>query len=192
MVLRQRSYDIDDLWQLIHQADNDHKHYELIDGELFEMSPPGLEHGTLASEIVFFIRLFNQHVSLGIVTVETGYHPPDDRSILLSPDVAFTSKARIPQPISKKFAPFMPDLAVEIVSPSNSLKQVRRKAAIYLHNGTQLVWIVLPDERAVEVCRLDPAATMQFELVNEHATLSGDPVLPGFELNLKRLFKSLR
>ena len=51
MVLQKRTTDIDGLWQLIHQADNDDIRYELIDGEIFEMSPPGLQHGSLASEI---------------------------------------------------------------------------------------------------------------------------------------------
>ena len=93
MVLQQSTTDIDDLWQLIHQADNDDIRYELIDGEIFEMSPPGLQHGSLASEIAYQLRLFDKNRALGIVTVETGYHPPNDRSILLSPDVAFTSSS---------------------------------------------------------------------------------------------------
>ena len=57
------------------QAENADKHFELIDGELFEMSPPGWEHGTLAGEIYHYFRLFDPERKLGIPTVETGYLP---------------------------------------------------------------------------------------------------------------------
>ena len=82
----------------------------------------------------------------------------------------------------------MPDLAVEIVSPSNSVKELRRKAAIYLQNGTQLVWIVMPGKNSVEVCRMKDGAGMTREIVESTGTLSGEQVLPGFELGLPRLF----
>ena len=191
MVLQQRTMDIDDLWQLIHQADNDDIRYELIDGEIFEMSPPGLQHGSLASEIAYQLRLYDKNRALGIVTVETGYHPPNDRSTLLSPDVAFTSSARLPTPLPKRFAPFMPDLAVEIVSPSNTVKQVRRKAAIYLRHGTQIVWIVWPDSRTVEVCRQDQNADIECAMLAHDDSVTGESVLPGFTLELRQLFTSL-
>ena len=188
MVLRQRAYNIDDLWQLVHQEDNDDKQFELIDGELFEMSPPGLQHGALASEIARHIGNYAVPEALGIVTVETGFHPPGDRSTLLAPDVAFTRMERLTQPASKQWVPMMPDLAVEIVSPSNSLKQVRRKAAIYLQHGTQLVWIVLPERKGIEVCRLQQDGSIKSDFIGRDGTLSAAPVLPGFTLEIHRLF----
>ena len=173
------------------QADNDDIRYELIDGEIFEMSPPGLQHGSLASEISRHLGNYVVPAGLGIVSVETGYHPPNDRSILLSPDVAFTSVARLPTPLPKRFAPFMPDLAVEIVSPSNTVKQVRRKAAIYLRHGTQIVWIVWPDSRTVEVCRQNQDSDIECAMLAQGDSLTGELVLPGFALELRQLFTSL-
>ena len=188
MAVQQRVYDVHDLWHLVCQAENADKHFELIDGELFEMSPPGWEHGTLAGEIYHYFRLFDPERKLGTPTVETGFYPAEDRSTLLSPDVAFTSIARAPERIFKKWAPMMPDLAVEVVSPSNTMPQVRRKAAIFLQHGTQLVWIVIPDNKGVEVCRLDAEGKIQSEIVGENSTLSGESVLPGFNLKLSLLF----
>ena len=188
MVLQQKTYDIDDLWELAHQIGNDGKRFELVDGELFEMSPPGVLHGSLAIRLGSFLHVFAEEHRLGIVTVETGHHPPDDRLTLLAPDIAFTSKARVPQPLPNKYMPLMPDLAVEIVSPSDSIAQVHKKAALYLRHGTQRAWIVQPAKKGVEVCRPAQEAGMKREFIGQEGILSGESVLPGFMLELRRLF----
>ena len=82
----------------------------------------------------------------------------------------------------------MPDIAVEVKSPSNTVAELRRKASIYLQHGTQLVWIVIPDRKGVEVCRLDDNGNMQTEFIGADGALSGEPVLPGFALELALLF----
>ena len=68
--------------------------------------------------------------------IEVGFHPPGDRGTALLPDVSFLSKARMTKRALSSYVPSMPDLAVEVVSPSQSLAQVRRKAAVYLRHGT--------------------------------------------------------
>ncbi len=188
MIIQQQLYTVDDVWELSHRPENDNKHFYLIHGELYWDMPPGGEHGRLALDIGLYLRLFIDKHDLGIATVETGYHPPDGRHTVLGPDVAFISKARAPQPFPKKFVPLMPDLAVEIVSPTDSLKEARRKAAVYLRHGTTLVWIVLPDEECVEVCRASGGVEMDIEFVGREGSLAGEGILPGFELELKLLF----
>ena len=188
MVLQQKTYDIDDVWELAHQTGNDGRRFELMDGELFEMSPTGAEHGSLAVILSHHIYSFANARGLGIVTVETGHHPPGDRSTLLAPDIAFTSKARLPQPIPKKYMPLMPDLAVEILSPGDSIRQAHKKAALYLRHGAQRVWIVLPAKKGIDVCRAAPNGDMEREFIGREGSLSGEPVLPGFTLELRRLF----
>ncbi len=190
MAIQARLYTIDDVWDFAHQPGNDSIHFELIDGDLLEMAPPGLEHGSLASLLTHYLLSFVMKHNLGIVTVETGYHPPETRITLLSPDVAFLSRARMPQSDPVKYVPVMPDLAVEIMSPRDSLRQLRSKASLYLRNGTELVWIVKPTEASVEVCRAGGGAELQIDSVGRDGKLLGEPVLPGFELELKRLFPS--
>ncbi len=124
-----------------------------------------------------------------MVTAETGYHPPANRQTLLSPDIAFVSKARLPQPVPDKYVPLMPDLAVEIFSPRETLKRVRTKAEIYLNNDTGLVWIVMPGRQVVEVWRADGGAGIERETLGLGDSLSGEGVLPGFSLELPLLFK---
>lgn len=190
MAVQQRLYTVDDVWELSHRPENENKYFYLIDGELYWTMPPGGQHGSLAFRIAYHLQVFLDKHDLGIGTVETGYHPPDDRHTVLAPDVAFVHKARAPQPFPKKFVPVMPDLAIEIVSPTDSLPEVRRKAAVYLQNGTTLVWIVLPAAEGVDVCRASAGAGLDIEFVSRDGRLSGEAVLPGFELELKLLFPS--
>ena len=83
----------------------------------------------------------------------------------------------------------MPDLAVEIKSPSNTMAELRRKSAIYLDNGAQLVWLIKPMKRIAEICRLGEDGRLQTQTVEGDDTLYGEDVLPGFELELRLLFR---
>ena len=190
MVLQERIYNIDDVWELACQEDIADKHYELIDGELIVMSAPGGRHGQLQIRLGRFLDIFADVQSLGVVTAETGYHPADNRYTLLSPDIAFVSHARAPNPFPEKYVPLMPDLAVEILSPTSTRKEINRKINIYLRNGTQLVWIVIPARQSVEVCRLSDTGAVKRDTVGPDETLSGEALLPGFELELSRLFST--
>ena len=148
------------------------------------MSGPGGTHGRIAIILGTYLYLFADQHSLGIVTGETGYHPPADRYNLLLPDVAFIGFERAPDPFPDKLVPVMPELAVEIRSPSNTLSELREKAQRYLRLGTSLVWIILPNEQKVEIHQ----AQTPVNSIGLEESLSGDDILPGFELELRRLF----
>ncbi len=191
MIVEKQIYTIDDVRELAQDPANDNVLFELIDGELFRMTRPNRQHGLLASEIAFFLRSFTRQIEIGEVVVESGHHPPDYRYTLLGPDVAFTRYERIPDSKSDDFYPVMPDLAVEVLSPSESLNKARQKAEVYLRNGTSLVWLVQPDKLGVEVCRLIDGSQLQIEFVSHDGSLSGGAVLPGFELSVKQIFAVL-
>ena len=188
MAIQERLLDVDAIWDMARQPEYDNKRFYLIDGELFEMSPVNRRHGRLAVRIGMYLTLFVEEHGLGEVNAEVGYYPAEDRHTLLAPDVAFVSHARVNQLPEDKFIPLMPDLAVEIASPTESLLQVRRKARIYLDNGTSLVWIVLPAEKGVDVCRAAAGSRLDIEFVGADGKLFGEEILPGFELDLARLF----
>ena len=191
MTILERTYDIDDIQELIRRPGNEGKRFELIDGELLAMAPANLEHSWLAIEIGYYIREYLFRHDLGRVGADSGHYTGVDRITLFFPDVAFTSHARLANQDPKKFASQMPDLAVEVQSPSNTLSYLRHKADIFLHNGTQLVWIVLPDKRSVEVHRRGADGSATAETISEGSALNGDPVLPGFSLPLTALFSVL-
>ena len=188
MEVKARVYDLDSFREFVHQPENADKHLELIKGEIIEMAPPGEEHGFLAGLFYHHFLLFDPERELGVPTVESGYYTLDDRYTVLAPDAAFRLRERADAPLNKRWVAAMPDIAVEIKSPSDSMAQIRRKASIYLENGTQLVWIVMPEKQGVEVCRLDDNGDIQYEFIGRDGSLSGEGVLPGFQLELNTLF----
>ncbi len=188
MAIRERLYTVEDVWQLSQQPENEHKHYYLIKGELFWEMPPGYLHGHIAGLIFHYFLIFAEKLDLGKPTVETGYYPDDDRHTLLAPDVAFIRRQNLPPANHQQFVPRMPDLAVEIQSPSNTLAELRRKAAVYLANGTEIVFLVLPGRKSAEVWRAGADSEPESEFLGQDGSLSGERVLPGFRLELRRLF----
>ncbi len=187
MAIRERLYNIDDLWQMFCDT-NDDKRYELIEGELIELPSPGEAHGYLTVLLSKYLVDYVIEHNLGRVTADSGFYSEDDQYTVLSPDVAFRRLDPDAEPATRKWVPVMPDLAVEIKSPSNTIAELRRKAAIYLRHGAQLIWIVMPDTQSIEVCRLDADGDMQSEIIGPDGSLSGEDVLPGFALPLAKLF----
>lgn len=162
--------------------------YYLIDGELCVKISPIHSHGSIAGEIA---RLLGNHVvehGLGRVTIEVGYHPSGERHTVLLPDVAFESWARAARKPLKTYAPYMPDLAVEVVSPSQTLAESRRKARVYLRHGTDMVWLIDPERNNAESWTTEDDGAATSEIVDMDGEFSGSAVLPGFTLPLKRLF----
>ena len=188
MATRERDYTIDDVWRLACAPGNDAKKICLIDGELLFTMSPGQLHGRLALRIGRYIADYADTRNLGEAAVEVGYHPPDDQQTLLIPDVAFEGRARASQPAAAGYAPYMPDLAVEIISPSQSLAQARRKAKVYLRHGAALVWLVDPAEKSAEIWTAENSDAPQSEAIGIDDELSGGTVLPGFRLPLRLLF----
>lgn len=78
----------------------------------------------------------------------------------------------------------MPDVIVEIMSPDESIDELREKAKYYLKNGARLVILTFPKQKIVEVCRLDAPT----EMLTVEDTLEGYDVLPGFALPVAKLF----
>lgn len=188
--LAERLCSLEEFWALAHTESEDMpRSYELDEGVVVEMSPTGGLHGSLASWISYLLNTHIYTSGLGLsFGAETGFilhQTPEGQAIVRAPDFAFVSKARA-VPISGKFYPIAPDFAVEIVSPSDTLRQMRRKARQYLQYGTRLLWIVFPDERDrfVDVYRPEqPMLTAQGEEI-----LEGYDVLPNFALPVSRLF----
>ena len=186
--VKMKTYTVADVWALECDPANEGRSFYLIDGALHEEPMPNWTHSKLAALIAHLLLLYVRPRKLGSVNVEFSSHPPGSRDTLLVPDVAFTRSDRVPVPKPKGYAPLFPDIAVEIKSPSNSLRQLRRKARTYLQHGTTLVWLVLPEQAAVELWQLSDAGQMQHRLIERAGELNGGAALPGFVLELSLLF----
>lgn len=186
MAVQERVYtNADAFWELSREFED--QHYELIEGVVYEMPPTGEEHGVVTVEITYHIRHFVGQHDLGRVTgAETGYvlhRRPNGRDTVLAPDVGFVSKARMAETPSQKFAEMAPDLAVEVLSPSQTYTQMARKVQVYLRYGTRMVLILDPIEKVIFVHT--PTGTTTLEISD---TLDGGDVLPGFQVEVKKLF----
>lgn len=171
----------EDLWQMGEEG----RYYELVRGELIEMTPPGSLHGKIALRLGRYLQAHVEAHRLGEVMVESGYWLERDPDTVRGPDVSFTAASRVPpEGLPEGFFLGPPDLAVEVVSPGDSDAEVQDKVMNYLASGTCLVWVVRPRQRTVTVYHPDGYA----RVLRETETLEGEEVVPGFALPLRELF----
>jgi Uma2 family endonuclease len=160
--------------------------FELIRGELKIMSLAKPLHGVICARLNFRLSGFVEKHDLGeTFGAETGFlveHAPDS---VLGPDVAFVSHERLATVENfEKYFPFAPDLAVEVLSPGNTVREINEKVVMYFAAGSRAVWVFNPKKRTTAVY----ASPSDVCILSEHETLEGGEVLPGFRLELSKLF----
>ncbi len=156
--------------------------HELIKGELLTMPVPKFLHGFVVTKLS--VLLYN-HVNannLGVVVGESGFHLESGPDTVLGPDVAFVARDRIGS-IPDSFYSGAPDLAVEVLSPSDRRGKVERKTALWLELGARSVWNVNPRKRTVEVFHADGNRW----LFHDSDELVDDTV-PGFRVAVSEIF----
>ena len=160
---------------------------ELIDGVLIEMGPEAYESGEIAGGLAGRLWQHTNPPKLGsILTGDPGFILARDPDRVRAPDVAFISAARVPQgDLRRRFMEGAPDLAVEVVSPSDTAHEVHAKALEWLRGGARLVWVLFPQTRTVMVYRPEH----EVALLTEDDVLTGDPVVPGFAVPVRELFQ---
>ena len=159
--------------------------YELLDGELI-MSPTHAKHGEVSMRMGGLLLNFVDRNDLGkVYDSSTGFRLAPD--LLLSPDVSFVGKARLKKILiaPDKFLLGAPDLAIEVLSPSDRLQHVHRKLDRYFEHGVRLVWWVYWTKEQVHIYTPDAVNA----LTRPGNTLSGGYVLPGFKCKLNRIFQ---
>ena len=181
----------DELLTMPHR--DEHGNYcllELVRGEVRRMSPTGGTHGYICFELGAELRTFIKARDLGAgFGAETGFLVERNPDSVLGADIAFVSKKRL-KGIENfdKFIPFAPDLAVEVLSPSNTVSEIDEKIALYFAAGARMVWIVKPKQRTVSVY----TSPFDVRILREGDTLDGGDVLPGFSYELSKLFAAVQ
>lgn len=180
-----------EFWAIMQQPENADKHLELVDGVIIEEGQnsalTGGIHGETAANILGLIWNFARQHKLGRVTAaETCFvlfKNPDGKDTVRCPDAAFISFARAPQPLPVEQVPFAPDLAIEVISPSNDADEIHSKVLDFLKYGTRLVWVFYPRSRTVVVHTASGSRTLSVD-----DTLDGGEVLPGFAVLVRDIF----
>jgi Uma2 family endonuclease len=171
--------------ELLHLPDDNMRH-ELVRGELHTMTPSGHEHGEIVVNLTLPLAQFVRTKKLGkVYGAETGFVLARDPDTVLAPDISFVSNQRLQTLTSKKgFFPGAPDLAVEIMSPSETMKKAQKKAQDWIDAGTSLVWLVNP--KTATVTTFHKSAEPVVLQIGED--VDGGELLPGFTLPLSEIF----
>ena len=155
-------------------------------GEIIVMPPTGGETGNYNFEIAVDFGIWNRQTKLGVCfDSSTCFKLPNgaDRS----PDVSWIQQARwdalTPQQ-KEKFPPIAPDFVLELMSPTDSLKETQSKLQEYMDNGVQLGWLINRKTQRVEIYR----PGQEVEVLGSPTELSGENILPGFVLNLQTVW----
>ncbi len=159
---------------------------ELVRGEVVESMPPSKEHGRIAFVIGILLHRWIEPGAGGQIGVESGFILARGPDVIRAPDVHYISDARVASDTaSSAFWTIAPDLAVEVVSPSETADEVREKVRDFLAAGTSLVWTVYPRTREVVAHTADGLArTYSADDILEHPD-----VLPGFSCKVAELFE---
>ncbi|HWW77017.1 MAG TPA: Uma2 family endonuclease [Pyrinomonadaceae bacterium] len=160
--------------------------YELVKGELRRMSPSGSEHGAIVINITLLLAQDVRAKKLGVCFgAETGFKIASDPDTVRAPDVGFVRRERIPETgIPKKFWSGAPDLAVEVLSPGDTRREVDEKVEDWLEAGARAVWVINPKRRSVSVYR----STTDVTRLSDGDELDGGEVVPGFRCKVSEIF----
>jgi Uma2 family endonuclease len=176
----------DDQFYELCRSNPDIKFERTAQGELVIMPPMGGETGINNSEINADFVIWNRHTEQGYVfDSSTCFKLPNGGN--RAPDVAWIRRDRwntLTPDQKRKFPPIAPDFVLELLSPTDTLKEVQAKMQEYMSAGVRLGWLIDPKTRRVEIYRQGQPP----EVLEAPTQLSGGEVLPGFQLNLQRIW----
>jgi Uma2 family endonuclease len=159
--------------------------WELVRGELKEISPAGSRHGIIAMRIACRLAPFVEARGLGVTfAAETGFLLDQDPDTVRAADLSFVATARASLAEDDGFFPGPPDLAVEVLSPSDRVSDVADKVEMWLKSGCRAVWIVDPRREKGSICLLEAG----YVVSRESDVLRDEAMLPDFALPVVELW----
>lgn len=162
----------------------DEERPELVEGIPRPMSPTNWKHLRTVNRITVPLSIHAERTKLGVVGGEGGFVFGRDPDTVLAADIVFVQMDRLPPEDREGFIHVVPDLVVEVMSPSDTAERLDEKVQRYLAAGVHLVWVANPLLRSVTEYTPDRTA----RIFVEGEALSGGDVVPGFELPVATIF----
>jgi len=175
---------VDEFWDFVNRPENENRNFELIRGEVIEISRPRKPHGAVTVRIGRFLDEYAEKSGKGYVVTESGLVLEEDPGTVVGPDVAYYTDVNRFTDMHPKWDDVPPVLVVEVSSPNDRPGKINAKIQEYLTNGVKIVWQVDYEERNVTIHR--PNRGM--EVVAESGVLLGDE-LPGLSIKVADIFK---
>jgi Uma2 family endonuclease len=174
-----------EFFEWVHRPENQDRFFELDDGEVVEMPPPGELHGILCGFIAHLLWVYVIGRGKGAVsTNDAGLLIKRKPGTVRGPDIMVFDESRPLRKLSRKFSEKIPRLIVEVLSPSDKMAKVNRRISQYLKRGVPLVWLVDPETRTVTVYK----PGKDFEVLKEDEEVTGGDVLPKLRHAVAELF----
>ncbi len=185
MQVTDKLYTTEEFREFENRPENAAKNFELINGVMVEMPRPSMLHNWIITHLIARLVAFLATNNLGEVftdSIDCDLAP----GVVLNPDVCFIAADRI-ETLTQEFNG-SPDLAVEVVSPSNTATEMFNKVSTYIKYGTQIVWVIYPDDKTVLVYRPGGDGSLKVHSLTANDVLDGGTVLPGFSVKVDDLF----
>jgi Uma2 family endonuclease len=175
-----------DLAALYALPENGDKTFELVNGEIYEVPKPKPLHNWIAAAFVELLRRFVNERGLGNVFGDNNQYDLPNGDTLV-PDASYVSNETFTG-IPETYHTVAPDLAIEIVSPSNEPVPMLEKVESYLSNGSKRVWVVYPETRSINVFRALDDGSIAYKTHRIGDIVTGEGVLEGFTLPVADVF----
>ena len=175
----------EEFFEWVQRPENRDRKFELEEGEIVEMSRPGERHGAVCGNVTGILWTYTVAKKKGYVcSNDTGLILDRDPDTLRGPDVCLYTEAGRYDHLKVEFTDKLPNLIVEVLSPSDRIGKIMKRVALFQARGVPMVWLVDPEGRNVTVCR-PGQSTLVLEETDE---LTGMDVLPDFRCRVADLF----
>jgi Uma2 family endonuclease len=180
-----RGMTADEFFDFVNRPGNDTRCFELVRGEVIELSRPTRPHGVICANSVRILGNYTfRKRRFYVVSNDTGVVLERDPDTVRGPDVAVFDDVERMEDLPQKWGDTQPRVAIEVLSPNDRADYINRKITDYLINNVALVWVLDPKARTVTVYCKDAGP----RVLTEKDRLTGDDILPGFRCKVADFF----
>jgi Uma2 family endonuclease len=174
----------DEFYDFVLRPENRNRSFELVRGEVIEVSRPTRIHGFVCANTTTKLNLYSHKRKKGyVVCNDSGVQLEHDPDTVRGPDVAWYEDVIYFEDLPKKWGDIPPRVAAEVLSPNDTARYINDKVTDYLENGVEVVWVIDPESKTVVIYSKTGVTRL-----TEKQTLTGGDVLPGFRCKVADLF----